>query len=291
MQSLIGMDKNNFLYRSSETNVLMNQFNFKLFQFSGVFPYTYNTNRLKFSNFMYGWSILITSFLLSISIKRSFYYYEDNTTTYTQVFAMLMNWEPYFPLIEFSLSSIPIYTSMKQLQKYIQNLVSLRQCSAGSNLRTMTSVIFMMAECCLLVINLQVIYFPTVEEVGDTIDGMCAVIQTIFRTVHLIHFYVALNAMFEHLKKVERDLKKGKLKTVFAEYYKVMDTYERFGMIFQFSMRFSMFNVFYDTMTGVRKLQDILFGYYGVDNQSSQIETVILFWQFFFCSTVDDCSP
>lgn len=227
---------------------------------------------------MYAWSIFSTSFFISISIKRSLYYYEDNATTYSYVFAMLSSWEPYFPLVEICLSSMPIYTSLKTLDKYIQNLVWLDRSSFCTSQSMMIKVILMLADSFVLVISLKLIYFPTVELLSDTIDGMCAVIQSVLCTVHLLHFYVALNVMIEHLKKVKKNLEHGRLTTVFDDFCKVLETYEKLGKIYQFFMSLLLLKVFYDSMSGIKKLQDYVFDHYGFETQGDSVEGVIVFW-------------
>lgn len=259
----------------------MNFLLIKLFQFFGVFPFNIKNKKIRFSKFSYMWSILITTFFISISIKRCLYYYADNMTTFSYVFAMLTNYEPYFPCIEICLSTIPIYFSLKHLRRYIQNLVSLMPSSNGTNKKMIINVIIIILQCCVFIRMLQGVYFPTVELMSDIIDGTCSGIQTIFRKVHLLHFYVALNGMVEHLKRVERNLKNGQLKEVFDEYCKVLETYEELGMIYHFFMIYSLFDVFYDTMSGVKKLQDFLFNHYGEEAQSDDVEGFIIWWWLF----------
>lgn len=142
----------------------------------------------------------------------------------------------------------------------------------------MIKVILMLADSFVLVISLKLIYFPTVELLSDTIDGMCAVIQSVLCTVHLLHFYVALNVMIEHLKKVKKNLERGQLTTVFDDFCKVLETYEKLGKIYQFFMSFLLLKVFYDSMSGIKKLQDYVFDHYGVETQGDSVEGVIVFW-------------
>lgn len=256
----------------------MNTFLFKLFQIFGVFPFTKKNHKIVFSNFMYGWSVFITSLFIAISIKRSLYYYEDNATTYSYVFAMLSSWEPYFPLIEICLSSIPIYTSLKRVKKYIQNLIILDRSVTCTNKIMMIKVMLIMGEICIMVISLKLYYFPTVELLSDTIDGSCTVLQSFCYFVHILHCFVALNRMVENLKIVEKNLKRGELNTVFKDYCKVLETYEGLGKSYQFYMSFLLLLVFYDTMSGVKKLQDYIFNNYGAATQGDFVEAVIVFW-------------
>lgn len=258
----------------------MNPFLFKLFQFFGVFPFKLKDNKIVFSKYVYAWTVFITSFFLSISIKRFLFNRDNIITIYGYILGMLTYYQPIFPLIEISLSMIPVYFSLESLERYIQNLVAITQTWNGTNKKMMTVLILVVIQCYVLIRDINVVYIPVVD-LDNKIEGICGGAQTIFRTVHLLHFYVALNGMVESLKRTEVNLKNGELKNVFDEYCNVLETYQEFGELYQFFMRYCILEVFYDCMTGLKKLSDYFFNHNGVIGISDDIEALIVFWWLF----------
>lgn len=261
-------------------SIKMQSFVFKLFQLFGVFPFKIKIKKIRFSKVFYMWSILITSLFTLISIKRCSYY-TNSINKYNYMFTMLVNYEPFLGLTEICLSTIPIYFSLKLLKKYIQSLVNLSSSNAR-NKKVMTVVVLIIFEWCVLVRLMQIVYYPTCETTVEKIDGILDAIQSIFRSAHLLHFYVALNGMVEHMKVVERDVENVKLDKVFDEASKVLEAYEKLGKAYQFFVRFVCLEVFYDTLTGVKKLEDFLIDHYGViEDESQDFDAFIVFWWLF----------
>lgn len=220
----------------------------------------------------------ITSFLILVAVKRCLYYHNNSKNKYN-IFTTLINYEPYLGLIEIILSTIPIYFASKSLQRYSQILVNLKLNLSCANKKIVSVFILTICHSCILITLIIVILYPTSETIDEGIDGIADLIQSIFRLLHLFHFFVAFNRLFENLKTVETNLKKAKLEKVFVETFKVLETYDELGNFYEFFMLFTFLEIFYDTLTGVKKLEDLLFHYedFGFDI----VEASTVFWWLF----------
>lgn len=192
---------------------------------------------------------------------------------------MLLKYEPFLTLVEICLSTIPIYFALKQLKRYIQYILNLNLTSNGTNKKMTTVVIITIIQWCLFIRFLQTVYYPTFQLMEDKVDVILASMQSIYKYAHLLHFYVAFDGMVTHLKIVERNLKSENLRNVFGQYCKVFEMYEALGNFYQFYMSFIFLGVFYDTLAGVKRLEDFLFNQHGVNQP--EIEAFTIFWCFF----------
>lgn len=189
---------------------------------------------------------------------------------------MLVNYEPFLGLTEICVSTIPIYFSLKRVKRYIQSLINLRTNGINRKMRTVVGITLF--QWCVLIGFMQIVYYPTCETTVEKIDGVFDSIQSIFRAAHLLHFYVALNEMVEYLKIVERNLENDKLEKVFDDSKKVLEAYGELGKFYQFFIRFILLEVFYDSMTGVKKLEDFLINHFGLQTEDHDVEAFIVFW-------------
>lgn len=193
---------------------------------------------------------------------------------------MLIYYEPFVSLMEICLSTIPIYFSRKLLREYIQNVLKLTPSPNETNTKIIAMIIASIIYCCVLINLILFSFYPTYEITIDKIVGIFALIQSIFKYVHLLHFYVALDGMVEHLTNVEKDLEAGKLDMGFERFYDAFETYEQLGSFYQILMKLLFFAVFYDALTGVKQLEDFLFTRHELCYEGHR-EAVIIFWCWF----------
>lgn len=253
---------------------------FKIFQFFGVFPFKIENNKIKVSKLLFKWSILITSSLLLISIHRCIFFNALSTKKYNYIFTILVKYEPFWVLTGIFLSSIPTYFFQSRLKKYIQSFFNLSLALNGKNKRMIAVLIIIIFQWCVYIAMMHVIFFPTMKSMEAKYEAIVATIQLIFRTLHLLHFYVGLNTMVENVKLIERSMENGHLIHVFDEFCKVMKVYGQLRKLYQISMRFILLEVFYDAITGVKRLDDYLFYHYGVQHDGDR-EAVIVYWCMF----------
>lgn len=252
----------------------MNSVLFKLFQIFGVFPFTTKNKIVKLSKFLYIWSLLISFTLLILSILRCVHYLNKNTRKVNYIFSKLVKYKPFWSLLGNILSLTPTYLSPYKLRKYIENLFKLSR-DRPLNKKVISVLVLVAIESCVTLRWMQVVLYPTIE---TTRDAVTLPIQMSFRLVHLLHFYLALNGMVENLNEIKRTMKDGE--HVFDEFLKVMKVYEQLRALFQTSMRFIVVEIFYDVLTGVKRIDDYLFYHYGVKNDGDR-EAFIVFWCFF----------
>lgn len=254
----------------------MNSFIFKLFQFFGILPFKIKRQNVSFSRLSYIWSIFITLFFIYVSILRCTYRHRVNDDH--SIFITLINYEPFLGLTEIIFSTFPIYLSSRSLLRYTQILLSLKLSLNNTNKKLLLVLILTIFQSGVLITLLFVVYYPLCER-NEKIIAIVDLIQSIFRVSHLFHLFVAFHRMLEHLKVVEKNLRNAKLETIFDESCKVLKAYDELRKFYEFFVLLTSLQVFYDTLTGVKKLEDFLIDY--DESGVNKAAAFTVFWWLF----------
>lgn len=260
----------------------MHYFPLTLFQFFGIFPFTVTNHKVKRSKFLYIWSVLITSTFTVLSIKRCLIYFDFGSELKIGfVSLILVKFESFWALLEICLSTTPIHISLNQCIKYVQSIFNLSSSSNKINKKMMAVLMVTLVEWYMLFKIVQDVYYPIFGSIPEYyLDIIITPIQTFVRSAHLLHFFVAINAMVEHLRNVEGNLKNWEIKKVFDEYYKVLIAYKQLGKLYQTFMSFILVEVFYHTMIGLKRLQDHVF-FDGTAERGADLFAYTVFWYWF----------
>lgn len=260
----------------------MYQFHLTLFRLFGMLPFKVAKNKVLFSKFLFVWSLLITSIFVYISVKRCVAYSNWNfEVSENYIYFILLKYEALWVLTEISLATIPLYFKHNRLHKYIENLLSLSQLSSLKvvNKKMVVVTIITLIEWIILFEGSYLLYYPTRKNTEDFVDLIVSPVQSVCRSIHLLHLFVALNIMVEHLKYIEGEVsfRSPNLKKIFFEYNKVLKTYKQFRRVYQVFLTFTILEIFYDVMSCLKRVEDF-FIHHCLAEKNSSLELFTIFW-------------
>lgn len=248
----------------------MSPLTFLLFQIFGILPFKITRKqKVLYSKAWHSWAtFLILSVIVLSIIRVILFWYFETFYNIGFIYKCLIRFEPYSILFGSILLGAPVLSSslFKRLEKYAQAVVTTSTSATKkfANKATVAVLILMFAYNMMT----YVVFKPMINDYTELLNFSIGVMQSVYGLINFLHCYLTLYTISYNLTIIEERLEGLRSK---PNYYKVILrrgilkkiddnilVYEYFSKIFYFFIKIITFDVFYESLLGIKHIEDLL---------------------------------